>query len=63
MGNFHLNYDILDDIGPVKKNISREVAERPDNELWSDDKSELSCTLYNLKIRLRMTFTYYVKKY
>ena len=33
MGNFHLNYDILDDIGPIEKNISREVAERPDNEL------------------------------
>ena len=58
MGNFRLNYDILDDIEPVEKNISREVAERPDNELWSDDKSELSGTLYNLKIRLRMTFTY-----
>ena len=58
MGNFHLNYDILDDIGPVEKNISTEVAGRPDNELWSDDKSELSCTLYNLKIRLRMTFAY-----
>src|SRR5574344_284438 len=58
MKNMTLNYDILDDIGPVEKNISREVAERPDNELWSNDKSELSGTLYNLKIRLRITFTY-----
>ena len=58
MENFSLNYDILDDIGSVEKNISREIAERPDNELWSNDKGELSGTLYNLKIRLRMTFTY-----
>ena len=58
MGNYNLNYDILDDIGPVEKNISREVASQPDNELWSNEKSDLSGTLYNLKIRLRMTFTY-----
>lgn len=58
MRDFRLNYDILDDIGPVEKNISREVAERPDNELWSNDRSDLSGTLYNLKIRLRVAFTY-----
>ena len=58
MGNFRLNYDILDDIGPVEKNISREVVSQPDNELWSEEKYDFPETLYNLKIRLRMMFTY-----